>query len=141
MRRIQKIWLSGGVLILAAAAIPTVARGFFPLPQAASSEPVTTVNSASGPCTADFVVTDAGGKGIYNAKIEIQIRYGFSGGFHRIDATVGTNSDGKARMEGLPGQIKRTAEFEISYNGQSKSIPYDPLANCHPQEKVVLGTK
>ena len=133
------MWLAGGVILLAAAAIPTVARGFI-LPQAATSDPVTVVNSTAGSCTADFLVTDAAGKGIYNAKIEIQIRYGF-GGFHRIDATVGTNSDGKARMEGLPDQIKKTAEFEISYNGQSKAIPYDPLANCHPQEKVVLGSK
>ena len=61
------------------------------------------VKAESGPCTADFVVSDAAGKGIYDAKVQIQIKYRF-GGFHRIDATVGTNVDGEARIEGLPEQ-------------------------------------
>jgi hypothetical protein len=61
--------------------------------------------------------------------------------FHRLDATVGTNYEGKARMEGLPERIKGTAEFKVSHGDQSKSLPYDPVADCHPRYEVTLGEK
>jgi len=107
---------------------------------AAKITDVPVVNGGAGPCTADFVVKDASGKGVYNAKIDIQVRYGFMG-LHRLDATVQTNFEGKARIEGLPEQIKKTAEFNVSQGGQSKSLPYDPQADCHPRPEVVLGDK
>ena len=86
------------------------------------------------------MVSDAAGKGIYNAKIEIQIRYRF-GGFHRLDAKVGTNADGKARIEGLPEQIKNSAEFTVTHGDLSKTVTYDPQADCHSRHEVTLGDK
>jgi hypothetical protein len=62
-------------------------------------------------------------------------------GFHKLDATVNTNYEGKARFEGLPERIRKTAEFRVSHGDQSKALPYDPLANCHPRHEVVLGEK
>ena len=94
----------------------------------------------AGPCSADFVVRDPSGKGVYDAKIGIQIKYGFMG-LHKLDLTVGTNFEGKARVEGLPEQIKGSAEFKISRGDQSKAVTYDPTSNCHPKHEVTLGEK
>ena len=101
---------------------------------------VPTANAASGDCTADFTVDDSSGTGIYDAKIRIQLKYG-AFGLHRIDAVVGTNADGKARIVGLPLQIRGTAEFTVSHGDQSKSVPYDPLNDCHSKHEVTLGAK
>lgn len=140
MNILRKVWLAAGLTGLIAGSLCAVARNSFAAPQAPSGADVPVVKGDAGPCSADFSVLDAAGKGVYNAKIDVHIRYGF-GGFHHLDATVGTNSEGKARMEGLPEQIKRTAEFQVSHGPQSKSVAYDPQADCHPQVKVVLGDK
>jgi hypothetical protein len=120
--------------------IATAARISFSKPQAADSAQVAVVNGESGPCTADFVVSDSSGKGVYGAKIELRVQYGFMG-FHKLDATINTNYEGKARFEGLPERIRKTAEFRVSHGDQSKALPYDPVANCHPRHEVVLGQK
>ena len=62
-------------------------------------------------------------------------------GLHKLDATSPTNVDGKARFEGLPEQIKGTAEFQITHADQNKSLPFDPQSDCHPHHEVVLGDK
>jgi hypothetical protein len=140
MQTSLRIWLAGSLAALIAVSLSTPARSAFPKPQAPASPAVAVVNGGAGSCTADFVVNDSSGKGVYAAKIEIQIRYGFMG-LHRLDATVSTNSEGKARIEGLPERINKTAEFKVSHGDQSKSLPYDPLADCHPRLQVLLGEK
>lgn len=141
MQTPRRIWLVGWLATLVVVSIPAPARSsFLRAPQASASPQVAVVQGGSGPCTADFVVSDSSGKGIYAAKIEIHIRYGFMG-LHRLDATVNTNFEGKARFEGLPEQIKRTAEFQVSHGDQNKSLPYDPQADCHAQHEVILGEK
>jgi hypothetical protein len=117
--------------------ITILAGSSFSAPQTPNSAQIPVVDGGAGSCTADFVVTDAAGKGIYDAKIAIQIRYGF-GGFHRLDLMVGTNYEGKARFEGLPLNIRKTAEFTVSHGNQSKSLAYDPLNECHPHQNVTL---
>jgi hypothetical protein len=129
-------WLAGLLVVSSS----TFAGSSFPRPQAPSSAEIPVAKGGAGSCTADFVVRDSSGKGIYDAKIRIQIRYRFMG-LHRLDLTVGTNFDGKARIEGLPEQIKNPAEFKISHGDQSKSLPYDPEANCHPRNEVTLEEK
>jgi hypothetical protein len=131
----RAVWLAALILVVAA---PFASRAFA-APQASAAD-VPVVRGGAGSCSADFVVSDASGKGIYDAKIEIQIRYRF-GGFHRLDATVGTNSNGQARVEGLPEQIKNTAQFTVSHGGQTKTVPYDPQADCHAHHEVTLGNK
>lgn len=140
MRPSRRMWLVAWLAVLIVVSISTLAPSVFPQSQAPSSPAIAVVNGGSGSCTADFVVSDSSGKGVYAAKIEIQIRYGFMG-LHRLDATVSTNSDGKARIEGLPEKIKGTAEFNVSHGSDTKSLPYDPLADCHPRNEVVLGQK
>jgi hypothetical protein len=136
MRNSHRPWLA----FLLFGSISILAPSSFAMPQAAGGADVPVVKGGSGTCTADFVVKDASGKGIYDAKIEIQIKYG-TFGLHRLDATVGTNSDGKARIEGLPERIRKTAEFKVSHGGQTKTLPFDPDSDCHPHPEVVLGDK
>jgi hypothetical protein len=142
MQHLHRISLAGWVAGLITVSISMAAQSSSPAPQtpAPNSAQVAVVNAGAGPCTADFEVSDPSGKGIYAATIDIQIRYGF-GGFHRVGATVKTNYQGKARVEGLPDKIKNTAEFKVSSGDQSKSLTYDPLGDCHPQHNVVLGGK
>jgi hypothetical protein len=131
--------LAGWMTVLLIVSSPILARNSF-APQSPASPDVPVVNGGAGACTADFTVNDSSGKAIYDAKIRIQIKYGFMG-LRKLDATVGTNYEGKARVEGLPEQIKGTAEFNVTHGGQGKSLPYDPGADCHPQHEVTLGAK
>jgi hypothetical protein len=140
MRTSDRMWLAAWLAGLLVVSISTFAPSSFPVPQPQGAAEVPVVKGGAGSCTADFTVRDSSGKGIYDAKIRIQIRYRFMG-FHRLDATVGTNFEGKARIEGLPERIKGTAEFQVSHGDQSKSLPYDPLADCHPRYEVILGEK
>jgi hypothetical protein len=114
------------------------ARSSFPTPQSANSSEIPVAKGGAGSCSADFVVSDTSGKAIYDAKINILVKYGFAG-LHRLDLTVGTNFEGKARIEGLPERIKGAAEFKVSHGDQSKTLPYDPDANCHPKHDITLG--
>lgn len=136
MRNSQRMYLA--FLILGSISI--FAQSSIGMPQTAGGSDVPVVKGGAGSCTADFVVKDASGKGIYDAKIEILIKYG-TFGLHKLDATVGTNSDGKGRIEGLPEHIRKTAEFKISHGGQTKTLPFDPESDCHPRPEVVLEGK
>jgi hypothetical protein len=140
MRTLHGGWRFGWVVVLSLVAVLAFSLSGLATPQTPGPADVPVVKGGAGMCTADFVVTDASGKEIYDAKIEIQIRYRF-GGFHRLDAKVGTNSDGKARVEGLPEQIKNTAEFTVSHGDLTKTVPYDPQADCHAHHEVTLAAK
>ena len=140
MHTSTKILLRGWLAALVAVLILTLGRSSFSQSQAQASTDVAVVKGGAGPCAADFVVSDSAGKGVYDAKIRIQIKYGF-GGFHRLDASIGTNFEGKARFEGLPERIKGTGEFDVSKGGQTKTVPYDPQADCHAKYAVTLSEK
>lgn len=109
------------------------------LAQQAPQVPVPVVNAELGPCYANFEVTDGGGKPLYDAKIHVLIRYGFLSK-RKMDLEVGTNSDGKARVTGLPQELKKNPVFRISYGGQSRSVQYDPATNCHASYNIALGS-
>jgi hypothetical protein len=136
MRSCHRFLLAG---LLVTFILCFVNKSFFNT-QAQNSADVPVLKGGAGSCTADFVVTDSSGKGVYDAKIAIQIKYGFMG-LRKLDLTIGTNFEGKARVEGLPEQFKGSAEFKVSHGDQSKTVPYDPQANCHPRHEVVLGEK
>ena len=135
--RTYKIIRLAGLLV---ASITVFARVTPSRPQTPGSADIPVVKGGAGSCTAEFVISDSSGKGVYDAKIGIQIKYGFMG-LHKLDLMVGTNFDGKARVEGLPEQFKGSAEFKVSHGDKSKSVPYDPQANCHARHEVVLGDK
>lgn len=106
----------------------------------AQAEDIPVINGNLGPCTADFTVTDSANKSLYDAKVHVTIRYGFMSK-RKTDLEVGTNGDGKARIEGLPNKIKNPPlEFRVSSGEQSKTVTADPAADCHPNFTVALGT-
>ena len=91
----------------------------------------------AGTCTAEFVVRDASGRGVYDAKITLQVQYGFMG-FRKLELNVGTNHEGKARIEGLPEKTRKPADFKISQGGREKTVAYDLVGHCHAQHEVTL---
>jgi hypothetical protein len=122
-------WLAGiaALLLVAGLSQPT-----------ASAADVPVMKGDLGPCSADFTVTDAANTPLYDAKISVTIRYGFMNK-RKTDLEVGTNSEGKARIEGLPDKVKRPLEFQVRYSQQAKSLVHDPAAECHANLTVVLG--
>jgi hypothetical protein len=107
---------------------------------AADKPEVPEINGMVGSCSANFTVTDTEKKPIYNAKIEVVIRYGF-GGLHKSELQIGTNSEGKARVIGLPEKVKKPLEFRISSGPLSKTVLVNPTEKCDASVEVVLGAK
>ncbi|HEV2616857.1 MAG TPA: hypothetical protein VGU63_09650 [Candidatus Acidoferrales bacterium] len=104
---------------------------------AANAPDVPSVDGGIGTCRADFTVKDGANKPIYNAQIEVLLRYGFMN-MRKTDLQVGTNSDGKARFTGLPNFAKKPLEFHIKSGTVSKTITDDATSNCTATYNVVL---
>lgn len=97
---------------------------------------LSTISARLGICTADFTVTDADGKPVYAATVHVRIRYGFLS-LKRMDLEVGTNSDGKARVEGLPLGGRRLT-YDITSNTRKTTVEQDLTNNCHAIYQVSL---
>jgi UDP-glucose 6-dehydrogenase len=53
---------------------------------------------------------------------------------------IGTNSDGEARIEGLPDKLKKPPlEFRIRGGDLRKSVTQNPASDCHASFHVQLG--
>ena len=104
---------------------------------AVSPKPSLAVISARlGPCAADFTVTDANGAPLYAAIIHVRIRYGFLG-LKRMDLEVGTDSDGKARVEGLPASAKPLV-YNISSADKKTTVEQNLATRCQATYPVAL---
>jgi hypothetical protein len=98
------------------------------------------IDGSVGPCSADFTVTDAGGVPLYDAKIRVHIAYGFMN-THKLDLEVGTNSDGKASVTGLPDRIKHGFYFHASQGDRTGEAFDDPANTCKAKFSIVLHNK
>ena len=94
------------------------------------------IDARLGGCSADFTVKDAAGKPVYNAVVHVRIRYGLMG-VKRMDLEVGTNSDGKARVVGLPTKA-RPLVFDISRGDAKASVTQDLTASCRAIHEIEL---
>src|SRR5260370_41414373 len=106
-------------------------------PFAVDSPEVLVVDADLGACRADFIVTDSSDKPIFNAKVRLTIKYGFWSK-RKTQLEVGTNSDGKARVTGLPNLPKKPLEFSIKSGTVSTTITDDPSTNCNAVFEVTL---
>ena len=102
-----------------------------------SANPVPVISGDLGDCTADFTVTGTKFHPLYNAKLEVEIRYGF-GGFRRTTLEIYTNVDGKARVEGLPATVKKPLAFTASFEGRKTVVIVDPGQNCHGSYQAIV---
>lgn len=89
-----------------------------------------------GSCSADFTVKDADGKPVYAASVHVRVRYGFAG-VKRADLEVGTSSEGKARIEGLPDKA-RPMTYEITKDEKKIEVAQDVSSTCHATFDVTL---
>jgi hypothetical protein len=105
---------------------------------AANSPEIPVVDGGLGSCRADFTVKDGAGKPIYNAKIHVTIKYGFLSK-RKAELEVGTNSDGKASVTGLPNLPKKPLEFSIKSGTVEKTVTDDPSDNCNATFDVTLS--
>ena len=105
---------------------------------AKNSPEVPVVDGGVGPCRADFTVKDQAGKPIYNATIKVTLKYGIFNK-RKMDLEIGTNSDGKARITGLPDSPKKPLEFQIKSGTVTKSVEDDPSTNCTAVYEVTLS--
>ncbi len=104
---------------------------------AANSPEIPVVDGGLGSCRADFTVKDSSDKPIYNAKIHVIIKYGFLSK-RKAELEVGTNSDGKASVTGLPNLPKRPLEFTVKSGTVEKTVTDDPSNNCNATFDVTL---
>ena len=104
---------------------------------AAQSAQIPVVDGGLGSCRADFTVKDGSGKPIYNAKVHVLIKYGFFSK-RKTDLEVGTNSDGKASVTGLPSSPKKPLEFSIKSGTVETTVTDDPSDKCTATFDVVL---
>ena len=106
-------------------------------PPAGTQKPDLAVISARlGMCAADFTVKDAEGKPVYTAIVHVRVRYGFMN-VKRMDLEVGTNSEGKARVEGLPAKAKPLV-YDITKADKKATAEQDLETSCQKTFEVSL---
>src|SRR5881396_1155692 len=79
-------------------------------------------------CSADFLVRGADGQPAYNATIHVRVRYGFMS-MKRSDLEIGTNADGKARIEGLPAKAKPLT-YDVTKGSAKAAVTQDVEQTC-----------
>src|SRR5215467_8801982 len=126
--QVSPIWFLGSALLLMLCGGLT----------AAQSPQIPIVDGALGSCRADFTVKDGSDKPVYNAKIHVLIKYGFLSK-RKTDLEVGTNSDGKASITGLPNAPKRPLEFSIKSGTVEKTVTDDPSEDCNAKFDITLS--
>ena len=129
----MRLWQVRPILFLCAILVLTPFGGAF----GADSQEVPVVDAGLGSCRADFLVKDGAGKPIFNAKVSLTIKYGFWSK-RKTQVEVGTNSDGKARVTGLPNLPKKPLEFSIKSGTVSTTVTDDPETNCNAVFNVTL---
>jgi len=124
-------------VVLAALPLAFAATALAQEPAGTVAKPELPVIAAKlGPCSADFTVTDGDKKPVYDATIHVRVRYG-AFNLKRMDLEVGTNSDGKARVESLPSKAKLLA-YDISKGDTHASVTQDVAIACTAKYDVTL---
>jgi len=108
-------------------------------PQKSDDIPVT--DGTSGPCSIEFSVTDADGKPVYAARIDVHLAYGAFGA-HKLDMGVYTNAQGKARFTGIPAKVRKPpVEFSARKDDLVGVATMDPATECQAKHDIVMDKK
>lgn len=128
------------VLLLGAAMFAS-ARAQAPAAQQPNPNDIPVTDAGSGPCAIELTVTTTDGKPVYAARIDYHAAYGFMGA-HKLDMTVYTNSDGKARFAGIPAKVRRPPiEFNATKDNLFGLATMDPTAECQAKHDIVMDKK
>lgn len=87
-------------------------------------------------CSAEFTVRDEAAKPVYAAIVHVRVRYGLWS-VKRSDLEVGTNSDGRARIEGLPRKA-RPLVYDVSKDNRRATVEQDVATTCRATFDVVV---
>lgn len=108
-------------------------------PQQPDEIPVT--DAGSGPCAVELTVTTSDGKSVYAARIDYHAAYGAFGA-HKLDMTVYSNADGKAKFTGIPAKVKRPPiEFNAKKDDLVGVATMDPATECQAKHDIVMDKK
>jgi len=105
-----------------------------PAPGAPPEIPV--LNARLGGCSAEFLVKDAVGLPVYLALVHVNVRYGPLN-VKRMDIEVGTNSDGKAQIKGLPDKAKPMT-YDVQKDDKKATVDQDVAKMCEGKFEVTL---
>ena len=97
---------------------------------------VQALKAGLGPCSADFIVKDADGMPVYAAAIHVRVRYGVFG-VKRMDLEVGTDSNGEARIEGLPDKAKLLV-YDADKAGKKATAEQNVVTTCAAKHTLTL---
>jgi hypothetical protein len=121
-------------------AVDVILMGLLVLAQQPTTPPpvpdTAVLDARIGPCSADFTVRDESGAPVYAATIHVRVRYGFWN-IKRSDLEVGTNADGRARIEGLPDKA-RPLRYDITFGEKKGTAMQDLSTTCHGRYDVAL---
>jgi hypothetical protein len=113
-------------------------------PPTAQSKPgdhVPVMDGEAGPCSIEFTVTDAEGKPILNALINVHIAYGFAG-VRKLDTGVYTNAQGRGKFIGLPAKVhKPPLEFRATKDDLFGIASLNPASECQAKHNIVMEKK
>lgn len=107
-----------------------------PAPVPGASPDLPALDARLGACSADFLVKTAEGTPVYLALVHVNVRYGTMG-IKRMDLEVGTNSEGKARIKGLPDKA-RPMTYDVQKDGKKATVNQDVSKTCEAKLEVVL---
>jgi len=128
--RLAVILLAGSFLIAAQTQQPAQ-------PQQPDEIPVT--DAQAGLCLIDLTVTGPDAQPIFAARINYQTAYGFMGA-HKLDMTVYTNAQGKARFTGIPARVRKPPiEFHADKSGMVGVATMDPASECQARHDIVMA--
>jgi hypothetical protein len=115
-------------------ASPASPQATAPQPGAPPELPV--LDAHLGACSADFTIKDADGKPLYLALVHVKVRYGALG-VKRMDLEVGTNSEGKARIKGLPDKA-RPMTYDITKDDKKTTVDQDVEKSCNAKLEATV---
>lgn len=109
-----------------------------PSAQPRQDDDVPVMDGEAGPCSAEFTVTDAEGKPILNALINVHIAYGFAG-VRKLDTGVYTNAQGKGKFIGIPAKVhKPPLEFRATKDDLVGIASVNPASECQSKHSIVM---